>query len=193
MQQFPTASTYRPQPAPSQTTATQTETAENGQAERHHGQFSSVGNHHHVHEAHSAVGQPVSRISEIPVDPAERKQEVIRVAGELYRQSPDWVTFFREVLGVDGIVRRMFPNQDLLWDFEKSEEHDEIQKMLTKLRESSRSESDDREPTRVITVRLPQSLHESLKHESHERKTSMNKLCISKLLQVIDEAMLPTK
>ena len=42
--------------------------------------------------------------------------------------------------------------------------------------------------TRVITVRLPESLHEALKAEAVDHKTSMNKLCISKLLQaLIDE------
>jgi predicted HicB family RNase H-like nuclease len=40
-----------------------------------------------------------------------------------------------------------------------------------------------------ITVRLPKSLHESLRAEAHDRKTSMNQLCISKLLQVIDAEM----
>ena len=39
--------------------------------------------------------------------------------------------------------------------------------------------------------RLPKSLHESLRHEAHERKTSMNQLCISKLLQIIDEKLVP--
>ena len=43
------------------------------------------------------------------------------------------------------------------------------------------------EPTRVITVRLPESLHEALKAEASDHNTSMNKLCISKLLQVLVE------
>ncbi len=43
------------------------------------------------------------------------------------------------------------------------------------------------EPTRVITVRLPESLHEALKAEASDHNTSMNKLCISKLLQVLIE------
>ena len=41
--------------------------------------------------------------------------------------------------------------------------------------------------TRVITLRLPESLHESLKAEAADHNTSMNKLCISKLLQVLIE------
>ena len=35
--------------------------------------------------------------------------------------------------------------------------------------------------TKVITVRMPDSLHEALKKEAQERNTSMNKLCIAKL------------
>jgi predicted HicB family RNase H-like nuclease len=69
--------------------------------------------------------------------------------------------------------------------FEKTGEYSEIQQMLAKLRERTAG-ADGREPTRVITVRLPKSLHETLKAEAHDRKTSMNQLCISKLLQVID-------
>jgi hypothetical protein len=42
-------------------------------------------------------------------------------------------------------------------------------------------EETPREPTRVITVRLPKSLHESLKIEAHARNTSLNQLCIAKL------------
>jgi hypothetical protein len=44
----------------------------------------------------------------------------------------------------------------------------------------------------VITVRLPKSLHEALRHEAHNHKTSMNKLCISKLLQVIADDLVPS-
>jgi predicted HicB family RNase H-like nuclease len=43
----------------------------------------------------------------------------------------------------------------------------------------------------VITVRLPQSLHEALKDEAHAHRTSMNQLCISKLLQFIDGDFVP--
>lgn len=121
----------------------------------------------------------------------DRKQEVFRIAGELYSAAPDWVTFFREVLGVDGVVRKMFTTAQEMADFEQSTEYAEIQQMLAKLREKSAADESDREPTRVITVRMPKSLHESLRHEAHNRRTSMNKLCISKLLQVISEELIP--
>jgi hypothetical protein len=49
-------------------------------------------------------------------------------------------------------------------------------------------ETDDgKESIRVITVRLPASLHEALKDEAHQRKVSMNKLCINKLVQEMAE------
>ncbi len=121
----------------------------------------------------------------------DRKQEAFRVASELYNAGPDWVTFFREVLGVDGVVRRMFGTPDEMASFEASPEYSEIPQMLAKLREKSSDAENDREPTRVITVRMPKSLHESLRQEAHSRRTSMNKLCISKLLQVISEDLIP--
>ena len=126
------------------------------------------------------------------IELAEKSQEVYRVAMELYQQNPDWVTFFREVLGIDGIVRRAYADQESLTEFEKTNEYSEIQQMVAKLRERNGAVvTDDNEPTRVITVRMPKSLHEALRAEAHDRHTSMNKLCISKLLQMIDEQLVP--
>ena len=90
----------------------------------------------------------------------DKYREVLEVAENLYRQDPDWVTFFREVLGIDGAIRRGFPSFDDLTQFEQSEEFDKIQKMLVKLREKRTSGDPETEPTRVITVRLPKSMHE---------------------------------
>ena len=92
---------------------------------------------------------------------------------------------------MEGAARRIFPSSDEFMQFEQTEEYNEIQQMVAKLRENSRSQAQGTEPTRVITVRLPKSLHESLRTEAHERRTSMNKLCISKLLQVIDWDLIP--
>jgi predicted HicB family RNase H-like nuclease len=122
----------------------------------------------------------------------EKEQNVMRVAQELFTQQPDWVTFFREVLGVGGIVRESFPSADALAAFEQTPEYLEVQQMVAKLREKGDEMAGSREPTRVITVRLPASLHESLRAEAHERHTSMNKLCITKLLQMVDGQLVPT-
>lgn len=124
-----------------------------------------------------------------PVAHEERKHTAQRIAAEMFQQQPDWIAFFREVLGVDGLIRRLFASPEELAAFEKTDEYTEIQQMLAKLRERSGSADNGKEPTRVITVRLPKSLHESLRAEAHDRKTSMNQLCISKLLQVIDAEM----
>lgn len=123
----------------------------------------------------------------------ENYRNILQVAENLYRQDPDWVTFFREVVGIDGAVRKSFPSFEELTAFEQSEEFDAIQKMLVKLREKRASADPETEPTRVITVRLPKSMHEYLRTEAHDLRTSMNKLCISKLLQVIDETMIPNE
>jgi len=121
----------------------------------------------------------------------EKYQEVLQVAQTLYQQNPDWVTFFREVLGTDGTIRKAFPAHEELADFEQSEEFDSIQQCLVKLRERRTVADPETEPTRVITDRLPKSMHEYLRTEAHDLRTSMNKLCISKLLQMIGEDKIP--
>ena len=123
----------------------------------------------------------------------EKRQEILRHAKKLYEQEPDWVSFFREVLGINGVIRRYFSDPQALIEFEKSDEYLDIQVLLAKLRESGRTQVTEQEPTRVITVRMPKSLHESLRVEAHERHTSMNKLCISKLLQMIDQGLVPNE
>ena len=121
----------------------------------------------------------------------DRQHEVYQVACERFRQNPDWVTFFREFLGVEGVVRKTFEHPQDLNDFEQGETYSEIQQMVARLRKRSKNQTESDEPTRVITVRLPKSLHESLRAEAHHRETSMNQLCISKLLQVIDNGLVP--
>ncbi|NOY29072.1 MAG: hypothetical protein GXP28_02515 [Planctomycetes bacterium] len=125
--------------------------------------------------------------------PQEKYREVLQAAETLWRQEPDWVTFFRKIVGVEGAIRQGFPSFDELTAFEQSEEYEKIQKMLVKLRERKTAADPENEPTRVITVRLPKSMHEYLRTEAHDLRTSMNKLCISKLLQVIDEGMIPNE
>ena len=115
-----------------------------------------------------------------------RCQKVLLVARELHARRPDWVTFFRETLGVSGAARSVFPEQKDYSVFEQSAEFTEIQELVASLR--TKKPAGKNEATRVITVRLPESLHESLKAEAADHNTSMNKLCISKLLlALIDE------
>jgi predicted HicB family RNase H-like nuclease len=124
----------------------------------------------------------------------EKVEAIQKRANELFQGQSDWSVFFREVLGVNGIVHQLYPDADAYAEFQETREYTELQQMLAKLRDRNgqRQPPPADEITRVITVRLPKSLHTSLKNEAHARKTSMNSLCISKLLQTIDEEMIPS-
>jgi predicted HicB family RNase H-like nuclease len=100
---------------------------------------------------------------------------------------PEWVVFFREVLGVEGIVRRTFSDPDALVRFECSPEYARIREMLDDLRTRQRDKPSDRETQRVVTVRMPRSLHETLKSEAEQMRVSINTLCISKLMKLLDD------
>ena len=120
-----------------------------------------------------AVATPVAHAHE------ERKQTAQRIAAEMFQQQPDWITFFREVLGVDGLLRKLFATPEELAAFEKTDEYDEIQQMLAKLRERTGSggrrqgadAGDHRpaaqEPARVAAGRSPrpQDQHEPAVHQ----------------------------
>lgn len=126
--------------------------------------------------------------SSVPADFPLKKQKLLQMASVKFREAQDWVAFFRDVLGVGGLVDKQFPDREQRAMFERSDEFLDIQRMLAKLREQA---APPREPTKVITVRMPLSLHESLSEEAHAMHTSINKLCISKLLQLIDEQLVP--
>lgn len=121
----------------------------------------------------------------------EQRERVYEAAFRLFSSSPDWVTFFRQVLGLNGLIRQTYTTPESLAEFERSDTYADILQMLTRLRERISSSKAPQEPTRVITVRLPKSLHEALRVEAHERQTSMNKLCISKLVQFIESGLIP--
>ena len=119
-----------------------------------------------------------------------KRKTVQSVAQAFFNRGPDWVTFFREVLGVNGVVRTVFNDPKSLAAFETTSEYAEIQQMLVSLQEQV-EQIPPKEPIKVITVRLPQSLHSSLGEEAKAYGTSVNQLCISKLMQIIDEERIP--
>ena len=88
----------------------------------------------------------------------------------MFSRDPDWVTFYREVMGLHGVVRRYYTTRQSMAEFEQTEVYLEIQQMLTKLRRQGPPAKDPEEPTRVITVRLPKSLHETLRVDSVGRE-----------------------
>jgi len=111
---------------------------------------------------------------------------VLQVAERLYSMNPEWVVFFREVLGVDGIVRRTFSDAEALKRFECTPHYARIREMLDGLRARQNDRQSQREAQRVVTVRMPKSLHETLKTEAGQMRVSINTLCISKLMKLLD-------
>ncbi len=121
----------------------------------------------------------------------QRGREVLRVAEAAFAATGSWVAFYREMLGADGVVRKLFPTSETMRQFEKSSEFAELQEMVAAMRSQDNSKGDAAEPERMITIRLPKSLHDSLKNEAEELNLSINKLCISKLLQRIESRFIP--
>jgi hypothetical protein len=116
----------------------------------------------------------------------DKYDRVLRKATQIFVKGPDWVSFYRDVLGVGGIVQRAFPNPAELARFGESPQAIEIQQMLGRLWAANGRPPEDQEPMRVITVRLPRCLHAALRKEAEDLGTSMNRLCISKLMEVME-------
>ena len=122
---------------------------------------------------------------------AERPGEVLRLAQEAFTKTDNWVVFYREMMGVDGVVRKLFTTPEEMREFEQSAAFIELQEMVAAVRSQDTSKGDSAEPERMITIRLPKSLHDVLKCEADETNLSINKLCISKLIQRIDSRCVP--
>ena len=123
---------------------------------------------------------------------SDKHEEIKHAIESLFATKPDWVTFYREVMGLHGLVRRAYPTMEAMAEFEETETYDEVHRMVTELRKQVPPENLAAEETKVVTIRIPQSLHEALRIEAFEHHTSMNKLCISKLLHFIDAEHVPT-
>lgn len=120
----------------------------------------------------------------------KKQEEIMRAAEKLFATRPDWITFYREILGLQGLVRQAFPKLKQMAKFEQTETYRQVHRMVTELRKAAPS-GDLAEETQVVTVRIPSSMHEALRIEAFDHHTSMNKLCISKLLQFIDPENVP--
>ena len=118
-------------------------------------------------------------------------REVLRAAQELFAQRPHWTQFFRELLGCSGLMYTTFKTREERDEFEATPEYRQLQAMLAELRCSAVDEP-KRELIRVVTVRMSAEVHEALRAEAHERRTSLNKLCVTKLIQPIDATLVPS-
>ena len=140
------------------------------------------------------------------IDPgvAHAASRIEREAEALFFEGADWATLYRRVFGPGGLVGQFFPERAQRQQFIRTAAYERIQQMLADLRKRespsgrrsgpASGETATRvvhEPTQMITVRLPASLHKALLAESQELNTSMNQLCISKLIQWIDPRLVP--
>ena len=100
-----------------------------------------------------------------------------------------WVPFFRDVFGRDGAVRRHL-NPMLLDSYRQTPEFAELHERIADMR-SREPKASRCEPLRMITIRLPASVHDFLVDESIASEMSMNQLCITKLLVPADPRFLP--
>lgn len=143
------------------------------------------------------AAKAVSEVAELPhpekLPLAKRPAAVRQLAIRQFPASESWVVFYREILGAQGVVRQAFPTAEQMRYWEGTAEFGEVLEMLTALRSAESNKSEAVEPQRMITVRIPLSLHESLKQESEDHRTSINKLCISKLLCGIPSRFVPVE
>ncbi len=120
-----------------------------------------------------------------------RCQQAFDLANDLFGNAPTWVCFYRELMGGEGLIPQLFPSNEDFGNFLRCDQYYQIQMMLTALRSRDLPENDPNDPQRMITVRLPKSLHEALCDEAIRLGISVNRLCISRMLQLLDPKMIP--
>ncbi len=127
-----------------------------------------------------------------PADSFEaRCQQAFDLSNDLFGNAPTWVCFYRELMGGEGLIPQLFPSNEDFGNFLRCDQYYQIQMMLTALRSRDLPENDPNDPQRMITVRLPKSLHEALCDEAIRLGISVNRLCISRMLQLLDPKMIP--
>ena len=124
-------------------------------------------------------------------DYAARCRQALLLAEEAFAKTGSWVIFFREILGVQGVVRRLFPDPAELKSFMAGADYETLHEMVAAIRSQDQAKSDAAEPERMITIRIPKSLHEMLQDESKACGLSINKLSISKLLWPANPRFIP--
>ena len=113
---------------------------------------------------------------------------LLQTASALFEGKPAWGAFHDQVFGPSGLVREHYANLVDRGQFQRTGDYAELLGMLADLRDADKTNAG---APRVITVRLPRSLHQTLLLEAAEQHTSLNKLCVSKLLRVLDAAENP--
>ena len=115
----------------------------------------------------------------------EEKFLLIAARAEELAVLGSWVKVYKATLAPDGMISSLSAEEQD--EFRKSREYTVVQQIIADLRKIGNHEG----PTAVLTIRVPTSVHDALRQESHGCFTSMNQLCISKLLQSIDPNLVP--
>lgn len=127
-----------------------------------------------------------------PTDPVKtRHSEMLRLAEVAFSKTGLWVVFYRSLLGLEGAMFQLFPDPTERHDFQMSAAHAEIQEMVAAMRSTDTSKGDGVEPERMITIRVPMSLHSVLVDESEQLGLSINQICVSKLLGPLNSRHIP--
>ncbi len=83
--------------------------------------------------------------TQLPLE--QRAAEVRRLAVEAFPQCDNWVLFYREIFGVDGVLRKLFTTVEELKTWESSPEFYETHEMLAALRSQDNGKGDTIEPS----------------------------------------------
>lgn len=113
----------------------------------------------------------------------------IQAAAEAAR-GQGWVAFFANVFGPRGVLRTRLTAQQLE-RFRMTETYAELLEMLADERSADRTSASAYEPERMITIRIPRSLHDVLCSESIDAELSLNKWAITKLTQPVAHRFVP--
>lgn len=120
-----------------------------------------------------------------------RPAQVLRLAEEAFARTGSWVVFYRTMMAPGGVVDQLYDNPVARRYFETTGEFAELLEMVTAIRSQDDSSSGTHEPTRMITVRVPRSLHAAAVRESEELELSINAYCVTKLLQPANPRFTP--
>ena len=121
----------------------------------------------------------------------DRPAQVLKSAEEAFAKTGSWVVFYRTMLAPGGVVDRLYEDAESRRYFETTPEFSELLEMLAAMRSQDGSRAGAHEPTRVITIRIPRSLHEATIREAEELELSVNAYCVTKLLQPANARFTP--
>ena len=124
-------------------------------------------------------------------DFSQRAEAVLRAAQEAFAKTESWVVAYRALMGRGGVVRQAFPDPEAYEWFTASSQCADLQEMIAAMRSQDTSKGNAVEVERMITIRVPESLHDALADEAEAASLSINKLCISKLIHPISSRFVP--